>query len=78
MNFYNIISIVSIMIIFQIAHTLPNPWLSYGSTTPKELTPFFNQSKLVAMEVDKSQPQAKYVDPHLYCTVIVFLLICIK
>lgn len=36
-------------------------WLCYGSTTPKELTSFFNQSKLVAMEIDKSQPQAKYV-----------------
>lgn len=45
----------------QIARALPDSWLSYGNTTPKELTQFLNQSKLVAMEVDKSQPQAKYV-----------------
>lgn len=41
---------------------LPNSWLSYGNTTPKELTPFLNQSKLVSMEIDKSHPQAKYVE----------------
>lgn len=40
---------------------LPSVWSCYGSSTPKELTSFFNQSKLVVMEIDKSQPQAKYV-----------------
>uniref|UniRef100_A0A2S2PWV7 GC-rich sequence DNA-binding factor 1 n=2 Tax=Sipha flava TaxID=143950 RepID=A0A2S2PWV7_9HEMI len=50
----------AILKITMIARTLPSVWLCYGSTTPKELTSFFNQSKLVAMEIDKSQPQAKY------------------
>ncbi|XP_050526915.1 PAX3- and PAX7-binding protein 1 [Daktulosphaira vitifoliae] len=50
----------AILKITMIAKSLPSSWLTYGSTTPKELTQFFNQSKLVAIEVDKSQPQAKY------------------
>ncbi|VVC35828.1 Hypothetical protein CINCED_3A011863 [Cinara cedri] len=50
----------AILKITMIARTLPSSWLSYGSNTPKELTSFLNQSKLVAMEIDKSQPQAKH------------------
>jgi len=46
---------------------LPSSWLSYGNTTPKELTPFLNQSKLVSMEIDKSHPQAKYVEIFVIC-----------
>lgn len=46
---------------------LPSSWLSYGNTTPKELTPFLNQSKLVSMEIDKSHPQAKYVEIFIIC-----------
>ncbi|KAE9544711.1 hypothetical protein AGLY_000253 [Aphis glycines] len=49
----------AILKITMIARMLPNSWLSYGNTTPKELTPFLNQSKLVSMEIDKSHPQAK-------------------
>lgn len=49
----------AILKITMIARTLPSSWLSYGNTTPKELTPFLNQSKLVSMEIDKSHPQAK-------------------
>ncbi|KAL4143140.1 hypothetical protein QTP88_005504 [Uroleucon formosanum] len=49
----------AILKITMIAQMLPSSWLSYGNTTPKELTPFLNQSKLVSMEIDKSHPQAK-------------------
>ncbi|XP_015374391.1 PREDICTED: PAX3- and PAX7-binding protein 1 isoform X1 [Diuraphis noxia] len=49
----------AILKITMIARMLPSSWLSYGNTTPKELTPFLNQSKLVSMEIDKSHPQAK-------------------
>ncbi|XP_050428525.1 PAX3- and PAX7-binding protein 1 isoform X2 [Adelges cooleyi] len=49
----------AILKVTMVAKLLPISWLSYGNATPKELTSFLNQSKLVAIEIDKSQPQAK-------------------
>ena len=53
---------------------LPSSWLSYGNTTPKELTPFLNQSKLVSMEIDKSHPQAKYIEIFVICISNIYYL----